>query len=88
MNVYSKPRGSDCQNSASGCPFPRSLDPGAQNSQWKSWNEVQVKVFGLPPNTLTRDLALWFRDEGIICAIEIFRNKQGFGYYSANLIFR
>ena len=65
---------------------PSNSDTG--NLLWRSWNEVRINIFGLPSNTVTRDLAMWFRDEGIICAIKIFDDPHGFKRRSASIVFR
>lgn len=88
MNANRKPREIAGPAAIPGGLLQRNLYAVAENSKWKSWDEVQVRIFGLPRDTTTRDLAMWFRDEGAICSIKIFENQQGSGDGSATLVFR
>ncbi len=69
-------------------PAHRSLNPNMESLKWRSWGELQVKVFGLPADTHTRDVAMWFQDQGLICCIEIFQAPRGFSGLGANILFR
>ena len=87
-NDHSKFHGTAHQSPRSGGLPHRPLDSRTHNLEWRTWNEVQVKIFDLPPNTFTRDLAIWFRDEGIICSIEMFQNRATSNNGSAKITFR
>lgn len=51
--------------------------PPVLNETWKTWDEVTVKLRGLPPTLTTLDLYNAFRDEGPIDFIEIYEDQDG-----------
>ena len=58
------------------------------SDDWRSWDEVRVKVFSLPLDSTTRDLWVWFQGEGSILLIDIYEDRTGSRDGNACLTFR
>ncbi len=57
-------------------------------ADWKSWEELRIRIFRLPPNTTVENLRSWFRAEGEVHFVEIYEARMVDGTCSACLSFR
>lgn len=48
-----------------------------RQNDWTTWNELSVRLFGLPPNVSTRDLWKSLSKEGSIAIIELYEDSRG-----------
>lgn len=48
-----------------------------RQNDWTTWNELSVRLFGLPPNISTRDLWKSLSKEGSIAIIELYEDSRG-----------
>ena len=88
VTIHGPPSSNGRLNNAFLRPAPRSTPLPVVNDDWKAWDEVSIKIRGLPLNITT--LALWkvFQDEGSVDYIEIFEDGVGRKDGSARVRFR
>ncbi len=55
---------------------------------WTTWQDLTVRIHGLPATTTTRDLYRCFSRQGTIVRIELFENTRGERDGNASVIFR
>ena len=55
-------------------------------AEWKSWDELRLRIFKLPSNTTVKDLLSWFSGEGNVQYLEM-REKAADGTWNAILSF-
>lgn len=69
-------------------PYPFIPSSHTYHPEWKTWQEVSVKIQDLPATTSTRDLYRCFSRQGNIVRIELHENPRGQREGKASVRFR